>query len=187
MRRLIYSMIIFILIGGIILTAYAPDEVSTVFIVIMEAIVFLGVVFGIYPVIQYCRGFERGLENVERALEVQTSSTWSVMGQIEDFFNQRAMDELFREYQEKVQTQRESGQVLSDISDYINDDVLGMHSWQSVVTQIPGTLTGVRVPKWIPPQEIAHKEKPLEILTFQGLQRFSFCSFRVAYPSVWVG
>ncbi len=41
MRRLIYSLIIFILVGGIILTAYAPDEISTVFIVLMEGIVLL--------------------------------------------------------------------------------------------------------------------------------------------------
>ena len=145
MRRLIYSMIIFILIGGIILTAYAPDEVSTVFIVLMEAIVFLGVVFGMLPIIQFYRGFEKGLENIARALEVQTSSTWSVIGKMDNLFNQRTMDELFRDYQDKVEGQRESGQVLADIEDYINDDVLGMRSWQSVVTQIPGTLTGLGI------------------------------------------
>lgn len=145
MRRLIYTMIIFIMIGSIILTAYAPDEVSMVFIVIMGAIIFLGVVFGVFPVIQFYRGFERGLENIERALEVQTGSTWSVMEQAEEFFNQRIMDELFKDYQEKVKSQRESGQVLADIEDYINDDILGMRSWQSVITQIPGTMTGLGI------------------------------------------
>ena len=145
MRRLIYSLIIFILIGGIILTAYAPDEISTVFIVLMEAIVFLGVVFGIFPVIRFYLGFEKGLESIERALEVQTSSTWSAMEQIEDFFNQRILDGLFQEYQDKVKGQRESGQVLADIEDYFNDDILGRRSWQSVITQIPGTLTGLGI------------------------------------------
>ena len=47
MRRLIYLLVVFILIGGIVLTAYAPDEISMVFIVLMEVIIFLGVVFGI--------------------------------------------------------------------------------------------------------------------------------------------
>ena len=61
MRRLIYSLIIFILIGGIILTAYAPDRVSMVFIVIMEAIVFIGVIIGVMPVIQYDRALKRAL------------------------------------------------------------------------------------------------------------------------------
>ncbi len=145
MRRLVYSMIIFILVGGIVLTAYAPDEVSTVFIALMEVIVFLGSVLGIMPVIQYYKGFETGVENIERALEVQTSSTWSVMVQIEEFFHQRTMDILFREYQEKVQSQRESGQVLADIDEYINDDILGLKSWQNVVQQIPGTLTGLGI------------------------------------------
>lgn len=145
MRRLIYVLVIFVLIGGIILTAYAPDDVSTVFIVLMEVIVFAGIVLGIFPVLQYYRAFETGLENIERALEVQTSSTWSVMVQIEDFFHQRTMDELFRDYQEKVQTQREAGQVLTDIEEYINEDILAMHSWQNVVVQIPGSLTGLGI------------------------------------------
>lgn len=145
MRRLIYSLIIFILIGGIILTAYAPDEISTVFIVMMEMIMFFGVLFGVFPVIQYFRAFQEGLETIDRALEVQTSSTWSVMVQIDDFFHQSTLDEIFREYQEKVQSQRDSGQVLADIEDYINDDILGLKSWQNVVTQIPGTLTGLGI------------------------------------------
>ncbi len=145
MRRLIYFLVVFILIGGVILTAYAPDEISTVFIVLMEVIVFLGVLFGIFPVIQFYRAFETGMENIERALEVQTSSTWSVMVQIDEFFHQRVMDEQFREYQEKVQAQRDSGQVLADIEDYINDDILGLKSWQNVVQQIPGTLTGLGI------------------------------------------
>ena len=101
MRRLIYTLVIFILIGGIVLTAYAPDNISTVFIVLMEVIVFAGILLGVFPVVQYYRAFETGLENIERALEVQTSSTWSVMVQIEDFFHQRTLDGLFRDYQER--------------------------------------------------------------------------------------
>ena len=145
MRRLIYILVVFILIGGIILTAYAPDDISTVFIVMMEVIVFAGVILGIFPVLQYYRALETGLENIERALEVQTSSTWSVMAQIEDFFHQRTMDELFHDYQEKVQIQRESGQVLTDIEDYLNEDVLALRSWQNIIAQIPGTLTGLGI------------------------------------------
>lgn len=145
MRRLIYVLVIFLLIGGIILTAYAPDNVSTVFIVMMEIIVFAGILLGIVPLVQYYRAFETGLENIERALEVQTSSTWAVMVQIEDFFHQRTLDGLFRDYQEKIQVQRESGQALTDIEDYINEDVLALRSWQNVVAQIPGSLTGLGI------------------------------------------
>ena len=145
MRKLIYTLVIFILIGGIVLTAYAPDNISTVFIVVMEIIVLAGVLLGVFPVVQYYRAFETGLENIERALEVQTSSTWSVMVQIEDFFHQRTLDGLFRDYKEKVQVQRESGQALTDIEDYINEDILALRSWQNVVIQVPGTLTGLGI------------------------------------------
>lgn len=145
MRKLVYFMIIFVLIGGVVLTAYAPDEISMAFIVMMEVIVFTGVFFGLFPIIQFTRAFQEGLVNIYRALEVQTSSTWSVMTQIENFFHQHTMDELFQEYQEKVQAQRDSGQVLADIEDYFNDDILGMKSWQNVVTQIPGSLTGLGI------------------------------------------
>lgn len=145
MRRLIYVFIIFILIGGIILTAYAPDEVSTVFIVMMEVILFVGVIIGVVPTIQFFHGFQTGLENIDRAMEVQTNSTWSVMVQIDEFFHQRAMDGLFRDYREKVQAQREAGQVLCDIDEYINEEVLALRSWQNVVQQIPGTLTGLGI------------------------------------------
>ena len=145
MKRVVYLLMVFILMGGIILTAYAPDEISTVFIVLMEMIVFLGIMFGVFPVIQFSRAFETGLENIDRALEVQTSSTWSVIVQIEEFFHQRIMDELFREYQVKVQSQRDSGQVLSDIDDYLNNEILGLRSWQNVVQQIPGSLTGLGI------------------------------------------
>ena len=145
MRKLIYTLVVFILIGGIVLTAYAPDNVSTVFIVLMEIIVLAGILLGVLPVVQYYHAFETGLANIERALEVQTSSTWSVMVQIEDFFHQRTLDGLFRDYQEKVQVQRDSGQALTDIEDYINEDILALRSWQNVVVQIPGSLTGLGI------------------------------------------
>lgn len=145
MRRLVYLLMVFVLAGGIALTAYAPDSVSMIFIVSMEMILFLGIVMGILPVVQYFRAFDVGMENIEHAMEVETTSTWAVMMQVDEFFHQRTLDDLFRQYKEKVQAQRESGQVLADVEDYINDDVLGLKSWQNVVGQIPGTLTGLGI------------------------------------------
>lgn len=145
MKRLIFSLIIIILVSGIILTAYAPDAVSAVFIVMMELIVFGGVFLGILPVVSFYRAFETGLDSIARALEVQTSSTWSAISQIEEFFHQRTMDSLFRAYREKIQFQKESGQILSDIEEYISEDSLALRSWQSIVHQIPGTLTGLGI------------------------------------------
>ncbi len=145
MRVLVYALVLIILIGGIVLTAYAPDEISTVFIVTMESVVFAGVMFGILPVVQFYQAFKRAIDNIERAMEVQSSSTWSALVQLNDFFHQSVMDEQFQRYQEKVEAQRDSGQALSDIEDFINEDILGLKSWQNVVQQIPGTLTGLGI------------------------------------------
>ena len=55
------------------------------------------------------------------------------------------MDQLFREYRDKVKQQRQNGQIVSDLEDILNEDVLALYSWQGVVAQIPGTLTGLGI------------------------------------------
>ena len=61
------------------------------------------------------------------------------------FFRQKKMDQLFREYRDKVKQQRQNGQIVSDLEDILNEDVLALYSWQGVVAQIPGTLTGLGI------------------------------------------
>ncbi len=143
MRRTIYILTIFILLCGVALAAYTPDALSMAFVVVMVALIILGVIFGVLPVMQYARGLMTALKSIERAMEARNSSAWTMLESEEDFFRQGTLDGIFREYQAKLKSQRESGQVLSDIDDYINGDVLALHSWQSIIMQIPGTLTGL--------------------------------------------
>ena len=143
MRRLIYTFMALILITGIVLMAYAPDSISTVFIVLMEGILVAGGLFGILPAVQFYHGFETGMENIDHALSMPSQSTWAAMLQIDEFFHQRTMDEIFTDYRAKVKAQRESGQVLSDIDEFINEESLALRSWQNVIHQIPGSLTGL--------------------------------------------
>ncbi|MBQ2953876.1 MAG: EAL domain-containing protein [Clostridia bacterium] len=145
MRRTVYIFTIFILLCGIALAAYAPDGLSMAFIIVMEVVVALGALFGVLPAMQYARGFLTGVRGIDRAVENRTGSAWTMLETEEDFFHQGTLDEIFRSYQQKLKSQRESGQVLSDVSDYINDDVLALHSWQSIILQIPGTLTGLGI------------------------------------------
>ena len=145
MRRTIYIFTVFILLCGIALAAYAPDGLSMVFIIVMEAVIALGALLGVLPVMQYARGLRTGLKGIERAMENRTGSAWTMLEDAEDFFRQGTLDGIFRTYQEKLRSQRESGQVLSDIDEYVNDDVLALHSWQSIIMQIPGTLTGLGI------------------------------------------
>lgn len=145
MRRTIYIFTVFILLCGIALAAYAPDGLSMAFIIAMEVLVALGALFGVLPVMQYARGLRTGVQGIERAAENRTGSAWTMLEDADDFFRQGTLDGVFRTYQLKLKSQRESGQVLSDIDEYINDDVLALHSWQSIIMQIPGTLTGLGI------------------------------------------
>lgn len=145
MRGSLYVLILGILAGGVVLTAYSPDLLSMLFVALMVVIIVFGVFGGILPVIRYTHALERGLENIERAMEVQTSSTWAAIQSYDEFFQQRMMDDLFEDYRNKVQGQQEAGQVLCDINEYINDDTLALHSWQTLVCQVPGTLTSLGI------------------------------------------
>ncbi len=145
MRRLTYIAIIFILVCGLVLAAFAPNTASMVFNGVMEGVLFLGVVFGVLPVTQFNQGFQHGIENIARAMEVQGNSTWNAVSRQDDFFHQKVMDKLFEDYKAKVASQQEANQILSDIEDYINEDSLSIRSWQNVVQQVPSTLTGLGI------------------------------------------
>ena len=143
MKQGAYILIIVILLVGLILAMNSPDSISMLFIGVMEAVIFLGVAFGVLPVTNYSRAFQSAMENINAAAVDRSGSTWAIIEKIEEFFRQRTLDTIFYEYQAKVKGQRESGQILSDIDDYINEEALALHSWQSIVSQIPGTLTGL--------------------------------------------
>ena len=145
MRKLSYLFIILVLLGGVLLIAFSPDTLSLLFSVVMELVAFLGIVFGIVPVLSYLNGLHNGILSIQHLEEVQASSTWVAMMQVESFFRQKTLDRAFQEYREKLMTQRDSGQLLSDIDEYINEEMLAVRSWQTVIVQIPGTLTGLGI------------------------------------------
>lgn len=144
-QRGLLTFVIAVLVGGGVLTAYAPDTLSMLFIIIMEVVLIAGVFGGVLPVIRYNQALLHGTRNIQRATEVQTSSTWAAVLGYDSFFQQRTMDEFFDEYRSKVKDQQASGQILCDITEYINEDVLALHSWQTLVCQIPGMMTGLGI------------------------------------------
>lgn len=145
MRRLSFIFILIILVSGGLLIAFAPGTGSKLFVAIMEGVALLGILFGILPMLFFINGLASGEKNIQRVLELESSSAWLAVMQIDDFFSQKTLDRLFLEYREKIRAQRETGQVLADIEDYINEDVLATKSWQPVIVQIPGTLTGLGI------------------------------------------
>lgn len=90
-------------------------------------------------------GLLNGQNSIRKASGTEGSSAWVAALRIERFFQQKRLDKLFGEYREKVQHQRETGQIVSDIDEVLNEDVLALYTWRGVIAQIPGTLTGLGI------------------------------------------
>ena len=145
MRKLIYALIVLMLQCGIALTAFAPDVLTKCFVAVMVIVVFLSIIFGILPLMKFSSGFEYAVRNIERVLEAHNGTAWNMLSDIEVFFNQRILDSVFHEYQEKLRKQQDNQQVLSDIDEYVNEDTIGLHTWQSIMLQVPGTMTSLGI------------------------------------------
>lgn len=143
MRRLIFVVAALLMTAGGLLLSLAPDTLSMLILLIMCVLVIMGFLVGLMPAIMYGSGFKNARHNIEQALDVQSTETWIAVFKMEALFRQKALDSLFREYKNKVEQQKEEDEIVSDIEEYINEDVLALRTWQGLITQIPGTLTGL--------------------------------------------
>lgn len=145
MKGLSYLSIIVLIIAGVLLTVFSPDYLSMIVVGAEFAAVLAGIFYGMRPVISFTAGLQNGQKSIEKATQAENNSAWIAALQNDQFFHQKIMDQLFQEYRAKVQQQRESGQIVSDIDEVLNEDVLALYSWQGVINQIPGTLTGLGI------------------------------------------
>lgn len=138
-----------VFIGGVLFlisgmfTAIAPDVLSMAIAGIMSAIVILGFVFGVLPLLRYIGAFKQGVKQLDDIKKINSDNRLLPLSEIKPFFGQATLDALFDDYIEMVMEQREQGVVISDIESVINDDALSVRSWRSVVIQISGTLTAL--------------------------------------------
>ena len=145
MRLFSYLSVAVLLVSGIVLTAYSPDLLSMVIVGFMCMITLAGGIYGLLPTISFTGGLLNGQNGIRKASGTEGSSAWVAALRIERFFQQKRLDKLFGEYREKVQHQRETGQIVSDIDEVLNEDVLALYTWRGVIAQIPGTLTGLGI------------------------------------------
>lgn len=145
MKLFSYLSVAVLLGSGAVLTAYSPDLLSMVIVGFMCMIALAGSLYGLLPTISLTGGLLNGQNSIRKASGTEGTSTWVAALQIERFFHQKTLDKLFAEYREKVQHQRETGQIVSDIDEAINEDVLALYTWRGVIAQIPGTLTGLGI------------------------------------------
>ena len=127
------------------LAAYSPDRLSLVIVGCMGVIALASGFYCLAPVISFTNGLRNGQNSIKRAMNAEGGTAWMMALQMDRFFEQKTLDQLFQEYREKVRQQRENGLLISDIDDTVNEDILGLYSWQSVAAQIPGTMTGLGI------------------------------------------
>ena len=145
MRKFSVGTAALLLAADGLLLSLAPDTLSMMIMVGMTLVIVLGFVLGLMPAIMYDSGFKSARQNIEQALDVQSTETWIAVFKLETLFRQKTLDKLFQEYKNKVQEQKEDDAIASDIEEYINEDVLSLRTWQGLVLQIPGTLTGLGI------------------------------------------
>ncbi len=134
--------VIFILVGAAA-AALAPDMLAMAIVSAMILVVFLGFIFGVIPVASFTAGFRKGRRSIDDAMTVQSDSPWTAAQQNTDFFHQRVLNKLFASYIRKTAQQALDGIEPGNIEEIINDESLAIRSWQSLVQQIPGTLTAL--------------------------------------------
>ena len=143
-KRIIIIAATLLAVAGV-LTALAPDTLSMLILLAMCGVLMLGFVLGLLPCVVFTAGFSDGRKSIDQALDVQTTEPWYAVFKLDTPFRQRELDKMFRLYRDEAEQQREDGEVVSDIEDWINEDMLGLRTWQGLIAQIPGMLTGLGI------------------------------------------
>lgn len=128
-----------------LLIAMAPDTLSIVIIILMTVAVAVGFILGIFPAVLYAMGFKNARFAIKDTKMVQSAEPWIVIFKMDSLFRNKKQDKLFTEYKDKVDEQKERDEILADIETYFSEDMLYVHTWQGLVLQIPGTLTGLGI------------------------------------------
>lgn len=145
MKYLIILIGVIQLAAAILLFSLAPDALSLLILSVMAVMLGLGFVLGIIPVIRFTAGFRRAVKSVRDAAKVQTADASLVLMRETQLFRQKNLDEAFQEFKDTAQRQIQAGEVLRDLSEFISEDFLSIYSWQGLMIQIPGILTGLGI------------------------------------------
>lgn len=141
-KKVILIATILVLACGLLIGT-APDTLSMIFIFFMTALIGAGFIMGLLPIMTFENAFKVARDNIEQALDVQSTTSWLVVQRMDPFFRCRPLDKLFVDYKNKVIAQEKKGEIVCDIEDVISVDAISLRTWQGLLAQIPGTLTGL--------------------------------------------
>lgn len=134
-----------LLLAVVILAAWSPDSLTTLFLGIMGLVVAAGVAFGIYPTLRIIDGLTTGRKAIGRIIQEQPQRAWLAVLGAENLFHSRRLDARFADYRKMVNHARATGQTVPDISEYFDEDSLRLLTWHGAVSQVPATLTAIGI------------------------------------------
>ena len=117
---MIVSSAALLLTACCLLLSLAPDTLSMLILIVMFFVVVLGFFLGLMPSLLYGNGFRNARNNIGQVLDVQSTETWIAVFKMDILFRQKDLDNMFREYKNHVERQKEEGEIVSDVEDYIN-------------------------------------------------------------------
>ena len=123
--------------------AFSPDALSLIVVSVMFVVALLGHIFGVVPNLLFCDGFRNGRASVDSVGKIAADSKWAAIQQVQPIFHHKTLDGFFTSYLEKTKKQQDSGLIVGDIEDFINEDSLELRNWHGVVLQISGVLTAL--------------------------------------------
>lgn len=145
MKSSVIGTIAVMVIAGAMLITLAPDTLSIIVVSLMCAAIAVGMVIGIIPMILSAIGFKTARLSIKEMLGVQSAESWITVFKNDSLFRNKKLDKIFGEYKSKVEEQKDHDEIESDIEEYISEDVLYVRTWQGLVLQVPGTLTGLGI------------------------------------------
>lgn len=145
MKKIIVAVAAVLLTVSGLLLALAPDTLSMIVVGFMWVAIIMGFFMGLLPSIVYANAFKQGKISLDQAMDIQSTENWIAVFKLDSLFHQKNLDRIFSEYKSKVMAQKEANEILSSLEDYISEDSLSLATWQNVVLQIPGTLTGLGI------------------------------------------
>ena len=145
MKKIVIAVAVLLVTVSGLLLALAPDTLSMIVVGFMWIVLIMGFFMGLLPAIQFTGAFRQGRLSLEQAMDIQSTENWLAVFKIDSIFHQRALDRTFNEYKNKVMAQKEANDIISGIEEYISEDSLSLATWQNLVLQIPGTLTGLGI------------------------------------------
>jgi len=143
MKRMIIATAAILVAAGGLLLSLSPDNFSIIILSVMCIAIAAGFFLGLMPAIRYMAGFRSAKEALEATEEVQVTETWIAVFKLDSLFHHKELDRIFKEYKNKIEEEKEYDEVESDIEEYFSEDYLALKTWQGLVLQIPGILTGL--------------------------------------------